>query len=144
MHGHTVYLGIAETLRWSLRMYFDDILFEITRLRVLPEKSPLDENKGIVRHLEVRWRLQGTRHPPLVFGRILGLYTSGAVQHYEGDFLYTFDDEGRIGEHRIQRIVPPPSRRILWMHSLGGRLRAYWEEAKRRRIPELTPASVKV
>ncbi|KAI9316246.1 hypothetical protein BX666DRAFT_1859388 [Dichotomocladium elegans] len=119
--------GIAETLRWSLRLYFDDILFEITRLRVMPDQ------------LELRWRLQGVKHPSLFMGRILGLYTTGPTQFYEGIFLYKFDSKGYINEHRIEHIVPPPSRRILFIHSLGGRIRAYWEEMKRRRLPELSP-----
>ncbi|KAI9490317.1 hypothetical protein BDB00DRAFT_837992 [Zychaea mexicana] len=153
--GKTAYLGIAETLRWSLRMYFDDIQMEITRLRVLPDKqqqgfddddnsnspSPrpsIDDiknnnNKPTIRHLEIRWRLEGVRHPSFF------LKLAGPIKHYEGVFLYTFDQEGYIGEHRIEHIVPPPSRRILFVHSLGGRLRAYWEEMKRRRVPELSP-----
>ncbi|CDH49066.1 predicted protein [Lichtheimia corymbifera JMRC:FSU:9682] len=125
--GRTAYLGIAETLRWSLRLYFDDILFEITRLRVQPDQ------------LEIRWRLEGHRHPSLFLGRMLGLHTTGPMRHYEGVFLYKFDSKGYINEHCIQHIVPPPSRRILFIHSLGGRLRAYWEEMKKRRVPELSP-----
>ncbi|KAI8149294.1 hypothetical protein BJV82DRAFT_494464, partial [Fennellomyces sp. T-0311] len=124
-------LGIAETLRWSLRMYFDDIQFEITRLRVLPDKTYQKDEANAVRHLEIRWRLDGVRHP--------SLFLASPERHYEGIFLYTFDDEGYIGEHRIQHIVPPPSRRILLLHSVGGRMRAYWEEMKRRRVPELSP-----
>ncbi|KAI9252943.1 hypothetical protein BDA99DRAFT_520458 [Phascolomyces articulosus] len=159
--GKTAYLGIAETLRWSLRMYFDDIQMEITRLRVLPDNyirpdvygdagddnntmipppsttKKIDLNKiksaQVIRHLEIRWQLKGIRHPSYFLG------LAGPTKHYEGVFLYTFDQEGFIGEHRIEHIVPPPSRRILFVHSLGGRLRAYWEELKRRRVPELTP-----
>lgn len=155
MHGRTAYLGIAEALRWSLRFYFDDILFEITRMRVLPDsydvkdddmdspsssfdrtalRNDHEQKKETVRHLEVRWRLEGTRHPSFLLPGLVR-----PVQHYEGVFLYTFDHEGLIGEHRIQRIVPPPSRRILLIHSWGGRIRAYWEEMKRRRVPELSP-----
>ena len=157
--GRTAYLGIAETLRWSLRMYFDDIQMEITRLRVLPDgyrgndnnpsssssasSTPSNKQKEgrnqdmknpeVVRHLEIRWQLKGTRHPSFFLG------LAGPTKHYEGVFLYTFDQEGYIGEHRIEHIVPPPSRRILLLHSWGGRVRAYWEELKRRRVPELTP-----
>ena len=146
-------------------MYFDDIQMEITRLRVLPDgyrgnynndndissSSPSpppspsppteDKQKGtqdlknpeVIRHLEIRWQLKGTRHPSFFLG------LAGPTKHYEGVFLYTFDQEGYIGEHRIEHIVPPPSRRILLLHSMGGRVRAYWEELKRRRVPELTP-----
>ncbi|KAF7729011.1 hypothetical protein EC973_005042 [Apophysomyces ossiformis] len=160
VHGRTAYLGIAQMLRWSLGLYFDDILFEIVRMRVLPDRKDADEedgnyqmwmkhsnsslkdahgNKGIVRHLEIRWRLEGTCRPSLIWGRLLGLQTTQPVRHVEGVFLYSFNTQGFIGEHRIQRIVPPPSRRVLLMHSFGGRLRAYWEALKQRREPELSP-----
>ncbi|KAG0170181.1 hypothetical protein DFQ28_002246 [Apophysomyces sp. BC1034] len=161
IHGRTAYLGIAQMLRWSLGLYFDDILFEIVRMRVLPDRKNLEEedeedpqmwmkvpysplrdvyaSKGVVRHLEIRWRLEGTCRPSLIWGRLLGLQSARPVRHVEGVFLYTFDTHGFIGEHRIQRIVPPPSRRVLLLHSFGGRLRAYWEALKQRREPELSP-----
>ncbi|KAI8369435.1 uncharacterized protein BYT42DRAFT_617459 [Radiomyces spectabilis] len=178
VHGRTAYLGIAQMLRWSLRLYFDDIQLEIVRMRVLPEShdpddfsdnddgsktmmikhthkllpiadsnrltySPLSDidkqASSHVRYLQVRWRLEGVRRSSLGLGRILGLNAMGAVRHVEGVFLYTFDNQGYIGEHRIQRILPPPSRRILLLHSIGGRIRAYWEALKRRREPTLSP-----
>lgn len=111
-------------------MYFDDVLFEIVKMRVLPEK---EGDKGVVRHVEIRWRLEAIEHARFFFF-ILG--RQPRAKFYEGEFVYTFDSTGRIGEHRIQRIVPPPSRPILLLHSLGGRLRALWE---RRRVPELSP-----
>ncbi|SAM00217.1 hypothetical protein [Absidia glauca] len=36
--GKTAYLGIAEMLRWSLGYYFDNVDFEIIRMRVVPDK----------------------------------------------------------------------------------------------------------
>ncbi|KAL0091462.1 hypothetical protein J3Q64DRAFT_1723832 [Phycomyces blakesleeanus] len=178
IQGRTTYLHIAQALRWSLRMYFDAIQFEITRMRVLPDipadSSPDDTNnrddqsqeedsgenqgwdpqnkddmpdihplrdvlatKGVVRSLEVRWRLQGTHRPSFGLNQLLGMNVDIPVRHVEGVFVYAFDSEGFIGEHRIQRIVPPPSRRVLWVHSWGARLHAYLEALRRR--PELNP-----
>ncbi|KAI9030787.1 hypothetical protein CLU79DRAFT_731487 [Phycomyces nitens] len=159
VHGRTTYLHIAQALRWSLRMYFDAIQFEITRMRVLPDAStsidskddqpwdpptdapdihPLRDvlaTKGVAKSLEVRWRLQATHRPSFGLNHLLGVEVP--VRHVEGVFVYSFDDEGFIGEHRIQRIVPPPSRRVLWVHSWGARLHAYLETLRRR--PELNP-----
>ncbi|KAI9478155.1 MAG: hypothetical protein EXX96DRAFT_569763 [Benjaminiella poitrasii] len=151
IHGRTPYLGIAQMLKWSTSLYFDTILLEITRMRVLPTDIDIDnyddtdddfssfssiddmendvKSKGIVRCLEVRWKLRGTKNPTF-------FQPEPRIRHIEGVFIYKFDHQGYIGEHRIQRIVPPPSRRVLLMHSLGVRLRSlFWE----KRPPILNP-----
>jgi hypothetical protein len=161
IHGRTAYLGIAQMLKWSTSLYFDDILLEITKMRALPDSVNIDDldddddddilgaaatvvpfssisqaendikSKGTVKRLEVRWRLQGTKHSTFFRPEI-------RTRHIEGVFIYKFDHEGYIGEHRIQRIVPPPSKRVLLLHSLGVRLRSlFWENTKRS--PVLNP-----
>ncbi|CEP14870.1 hypothetical protein [Parasitella parasitica] len=138
-------------LRWSTSMYFDDILLEITKMRVLPDDVDIDDSennsslipfssinqteqdirsRGIVKRLEVRWKMQGTKNATF-------FQPEPRIRHIEGVFVYKFDNQGYIGEHRIQRIVPPPSRRVLWIHSLGVRFRSiFWENTKR---PVLNP-----
>ncbi|KAI7905936.1 uncharacterized protein BX663DRAFT_498178 [Cokeromyces recurvatus] len=149
IHGRTPYLGIAQMLRWSTGLYFDHIKLEITKMRALPNDttnddennenrasfSSIDEmendikSKGSVQCLEVRWKLQGTKNPTF-------FQPEPRIRHIEGVFIYKFDSQGYIGEHRIQRIVPPPSRKVLFMHSLGVRLRSlFWE----KRPPVLNP-----
>ncbi|KAF1803220.1 hypothetical protein FB192DRAFT_1322523 [Mucor lusitanicus] len=158
IHGRTAYLGIAQMLKWSTSMYFDDILLEITKMRVLPDDVKIDDDyddyddvsssssvvpyssihqaeqdiraRGIVKRLEVRWKLQGTKNATF-------FQPEPRIRNIEGVFIYKFDQQGYIGEHRIQRIVPPPSRRVLLLHSLGVRLRSlFWENTKR---PVLNP-----
>lgn len=179
IHGRTAYLGIAQMLRFSTSLYFDDVLCEITKMRVLGDDEPdvdnLDSNiensedlnivssnndnaiksiptktiknttcfssieqtekdiksRGIVKRLEVRWKLQGKKNATF-------LHPQPNIRHIEGVFIYKFDNMGYIGEHRIQRIIPPPSRRVVYIHSLGVRLRSlFWENS--RRSPVLNP-----
>lgn len=134
-------------LKWSTRLYFDDILLEITRMRVLPNDINVEDDdydmpgnlsfssieqaerdlkaKGVVKNLEVRWKLRGISNPTF-------FQPEERVRDIEGVFIYKFDNQGYIGEHRIQRIVPPPSRRVLLFHSLSVRLRSlFWENARR-------------
>ncbi|KAG1052905.1 hypothetical protein G6F46_001854 [Rhizopus delemar] len=137
-------------LKWSTNLYFDDISLDITRMRVLPNDAPDitdDEDslyfssihdaekdtqaRGIVKRLEVRWKLQGKKSS-LVFGH-------ETTRHIEGVFVYKFNDLGYIEEHRIQRIVPPPSRRVLLLHSLGVRFRSIWWDYQGKRNPVLNP-----
>ncbi|KAI8363927.1 hypothetical protein BD560DRAFT_455463 [Blakeslea trispora] len=138
------YLGIAQMLKWSSSMYFNDIQLEITKMRVLTEEDPLDEDsytmfssvhqaendlksRGPVKRLEVRWKLQGINHRSWLHEQ--------STRHIEGVFVYHFDQDGYIDEHRIQRIVPPPSKRVVLLHSLGVRFRSlFWE-----RPPVLNP-----
>ncbi|ORE07275.1 hypothetical protein BCV72DRAFT_249548 [Rhizopus microsporus var. microsporus] len=141
--------GIAQMLRWSTSLYFDDISVEITKMRVLPnvpDIHDLDDQDlyfssirdaendarapGIVKRLEVRWRLEGKKRS-LIFQH-------ETTRHIEGVFIYKFDHLGYIGEHRIQTIIPPPSRRTLLLHSLGVRFRSlWWDQGKRS--PVLDP-----
>ncbi|KAI8050139.1 uncharacterized protein B0P05DRAFT_563233 [Gilbertella persicaria] len=132
-------------LRWSSSMYFDDIQLEITKMRVLSDDTTYIDHdnmffssisqaendlksKGIVKKLEVRWKMQGIKNATW--------FVESRTRYIEGVFVYAFDHEGYIGEHRIQRIVPPPSRRVVLLHSLGVRLRSlFWE----RRPPVLNP-----
>ncbi|KAI8990974.1 hypothetical protein BDF20DRAFT_805503, partial [Mycotypha africana] len=137
--------GIAQMLRWSTSIYFDDILLEITKMRDIPESEDIDGDdylyssieqaerdllfKGTIRKLEVKWKMLGTKNATF-------FNPQPRIRYIEGVFVYTFDDDGLIGEHRIQRIVPPPSRRVLWLHSWGVRLRSlFWE----KRAPLLNP-----
>ncbi|CEG84452.1 hypothetical protein RMATCC62417_18254 [Rhizopus microsporus] len=149
IHGRTAYIGIAQMLRWSTSLYFDDISVEITKMRVLPnvpDIHDLDDQdlyfssirdaendaraSGIVKRLEVRWRLEGKKRS-LIFQH-------ETTRHIEGVFIYKFDHLGYIGEHRIQTIIPPPSRRTLLLHSLGVRFRSlWWDQGKRS--PVLDP-----
>ncbi|KAI8886206.1 hypothetical protein K501DRAFT_331334 [Backusella circina FSU 941] len=152
IHGRTAYLSMAQMLRWSTSLYFDDITVEITKMRVIPENEPDDDpsslssmedhfstvreaerdakERGIVKRLEVRWKMQGIKQATF-------WNSSGTTRHIEGVFLYRFDHEGYIGEHRIQRIVPPPSRRVVLLHSFGVRLRSLlWDN---KRTPVLNP-----
>lgn len=156
IHSRTAYLGIAQMLRWSTSLYFDDILLEITKMRVLPDDEPdidtLDDDdsnkmltsaspinrvssieqtekdlkaKGIVKRLEVRWKMQGIKNATF-------FHPQPTIRDIEGVFIYKFDNQGYIGEHRIQRIVPPPSKSVLMIHSFGVRLRSiFWESQKR-------------
>jgi hypothetical protein len=137
---------MAQMLRWSTSLYYDDITVEITKMRVIPEHEPDDSDetlnfstvrdaerdakeRGIVKRLEVRWKMQGIKNP--------SFWNGGATRHIEGVFLYRFNHEGYIGEHRIQRIVPPPSRRVVLLHSFGVRLRSLlWDN---KRTPVLNP-----
>ncbi|KAI8347588.1 hypothetical protein EDC96DRAFT_468029 [Choanephora cucurbitarum] len=149
IHGRTAYLGIAQMLRWSSSMYFDDIQLEILKMKVLSEDDPLSmdedmygdtmfssihqaeddlKSRGPVKRLEVRWKLEGSNHGHW-------LRPQPSTRHIEGVFVYHFDEDGYIDEHRIQRIVPPPSKRVVLLHSLGVRLRSlFWE-----RPPVLNP-----
>lgn len=155
-------------LRWSTSLYFDDVLLEITKMRVLPDDEPDidtpdnyrddDDNgttslltspaavsqfssiedterdlkaKGIVKRLEVRWKMQGIKNATF-------FHPQPNIRDIEGVFIYKFDHNGFIGEHRIQRIVPPPSKRVLYIHSMGVRLRSlFWDSNKRS--PLLNP-----
>jgi hypothetical protein len=162
-------------LRWSTSLYFDDVLCEITKMRVLSDDEPdvvdtIDgggsngddlnctksivemskppakravhfssieqtekdiKARGIVKRLEVRWKLQGIKNATF-------FHPQPNIRHIEGVFVYKFDNLGYIGEHRIQRIIPPPSRRVVYIHSLGVRLRSlFWENS--RRSPVLNP-----
>ncbi|KAI9283139.1 hypothetical protein BY458DRAFT_495535 [Sporodiniella umbellata] len=150
LHGRTAYIGIAQMLKWSTNMYFDNIDLSITRMRVLPNDTPnppeyLENNlsfssvrdtekdtqaKGLVKHLEVRWKLEGKKYS-LIFNH-------QTVRHIEGVFIYRFDALGQIEEHRIQRIVPPPSKKVLLLHSLGVRFRSIWWDQQKRN-PVLNP-----
>ncbi|KAG1473169.1 hypothetical protein G6F56_001113 [Rhizopus delemar] len=86
--------------------------------------------RGLIKKLEVRWKLEGKKNS-LLFGH-------ETKRHVEGVFIYKFDSLGYIKEHRIQRIVPPPSKRVLLLHSLGVRFRSiWWDQGKRS--PVLNP-----
>jgi hypothetical protein len=135
-------------LKWSTNLYYDDILVQVTKMRVLGDDEPdvdttddslnmssvqQTENdinaRGIVKRLQVNWKMQGIKNPTF-------FQPEGSIRHIEGVFIYKFDHLGYIGEHRIQRIVPPPSRRVLLLHSFGVRLRTlFWE----KRSPVLNP-----
>ncbi|GAA5813832.1 hypothetical protein MFLAVUS_007319 [Mucor flavus] len=143
IHGRTPYLAITQMLKWSTNSYYDDILLEVTRMRVLGDEPDITDElddadlmssiqqtesdikqKGIVKRLEVKWKMQGIKNPSF-------FQSEQTVRHIEGVFIYKFDHLGYIGEHRIQRIVPPPSRRVLLLHSFGVRLRTmFWETGK--------------
>lgn len=182
-------------LRWSLGMYFDDIVFEIVKLRTEGERddgigggddiwkdyddssarfeanpilgrtmfvveSKLEtspritsshaETSAILQysasippipskrptHIYIRWTLEGTPRPSLLFS---SPSTPIRRSTYQGIFTYRFDRDGHIAEHRVERIVPAPSRRAVFLHGFGGwfwRLRAWWEQ-RRHREPEL-------
>ncbi|KAG2203100.1 hypothetical protein INT47_004907 [Mucor saturninus] len=151
IHSRTAYLTISQMLKWSTNLYYDDIQVQVTKMRVLGDDEDLHDDddddsmsmssiqetesdmkeRGIVKRLQVNWKMQGIKHPsPLL------LQPVERVRHIEGVFIYKFDHLGFIREHRIQRIVPPPSRRVLLLHSLSVRLRAlFWE----KRSPVLNP-----
>jgi hypothetical protein len=125
IHGRTAYIGISEMLRYSVDLYYRDITLEILNMRVM------DDTKQAPTRLQVRWQLEG-------LSRASAVMSSGAVTKstFEGVFQYTFDASGDISEHRIESINPAPSRRVIFLHGIGGRIRAWWEG---RRIPELSP-----
>lgn len=152
IHSRTAYLTISQMLKWSTNLYYDDIQVQVTKMRVLGHDEPdvdLEEDdsmmmmssiqqtesdmkeRGIVKRLQVNWKMQGIKHPnPFL------LQPVERVRHIEGVFIYKFDHLGFIAEHRIQRIVPPPSRRVLLLHSLSVRFRSmFWE----KRSPVLNP-----
>jgi hypothetical protein len=106
IHGRTAYIGISEMLRYSVDLYYRDISLELLNLRVM------DDSDRIPTRLQVRWQLEGVP-------RTSAMLSSGSVAKstYEG-------------------ITPAPSRRVIFLHGIGGRLRAWWE---RRRLPELSP-----
>lgn len=125
IHGRTAYIGISEMLRYSVDLYYRDISLELLNLRVM------DDSDRIPTRLQVRWQLEG-------IPRTSAIMSTGAVvkSTYEGVFEYSFNAAGDIIEHRIESITPAPSRRVIFLHGIGGRLRAWWE---RRRLPELSP-----
>ncbi|KAI8990085.1 hypothetical protein BDB01DRAFT_841917 [Pilobolus umbonatus] len=147
------YISIAKMVMWSTSLYFSEMNVAITKMRVIPDNEPdidIDDRmlmtavhpyssikdaendtkeRGVVKRLEVRWKLEGKKT------KLLQL--SEEIRHMEGVFMYRFDSQGYISEHRIQRLVPPPSRNIILLHSLGVRLRTLWETGKR--TPALTP-----
>ncbi|KAH8554637.1 hypothetical protein BGW37DRAFT_480509 [Umbelopsis sp. PMI_123] len=125
IHGRTAYIGISEMLRYSVDLYYRDITFEILNMRVM------DDTEQAPTRLQVRWQLEG-------LSRASAAMSTGAVTKstFEGVFQYTFDAAGYISEHQIESINPAPSRRVIFLHGIGGRLRAWWE---RRRLPELSP-----
>ncbi|KAI8060326.1 hypothetical protein BC940DRAFT_323317 [Gongronella butleri] len=90
-----------------------------------------------IRCLEIRWQLQA--RPRSIFSPATNNDDERPRKHVEGVFIYTFDAQGFIAEHKIQRIEPSPSRRILLMHSYGSKIRAFLESLKRRTEPELRP-----
>lgn len=137
-------------LKWSTNSYYDDISVQLTAMKVLGDEPDIMDDlnqqedddlmssinqtendlksKGVVKRLEVRWKMQGIKNPSF-------FQSEQTVRHIEGVFIYKFDHLGYIGEHRIQRIVPPPSRRVLLLHSFGVRLRTmFWETGKRSPI----------
>ncbi|KAG2188517.1 hypothetical protein INT44_001271 [Umbelopsis vinacea] len=128
IHGRTAYIGLSEMLRYSVDLYYRDITFEVLNMRVM------DDTKQAPTRLQVRWQLEG-------LSRASAVMSSGAVTKstFEGVFQYTFDASGDISEHRIESINPAPSRRVIFLHGIGGRIRAWWEG---RRIPELSPANL--
>lgn len=150
IHGRTPYLAISQMLKWSTNSYYDDISVQLTAMKVLGDEPDIMDDlnqqedddlmssinqtendlksKGVVKRLEVRWKMQGIKNPSF-------FQSEQTVRHIEGVFIYKFDHLGYIGEHRIQRIVPPPSRRVLLLHSFGVRLRTmFWETGKRSPI----------
>ncbi|ORX58019.1 hypothetical protein DM01DRAFT_1333698 [Hesseltinella vesiculosa] len=91
-----------------------------------------DRPSARVRSLEIRWQMLA--RPRSFFSHA----HEKPTKHVEGVFIYTFDDQGYISEHKIQHIVPSPSRRILLLHSYGSKVRAFLESMKRRE-PVLRP-----
>ncbi|KAL1918734.1 uncharacterized protein VTP21DRAFT_2756 [Calcarisporiella thermophila] len=116
--GKLAYFSVAELLRWSLGLYFSDIRFDILSMR---EDGP--------ERLHIRWVLEGTPRS------LLRLSGSNTRSTYEGVFLYKFDTRGLIYEHRLESIVPAPSRRAVLFHGVTGwlwwRLRYAWQAQRR-------------
>ncbi|CAO3615692.1 unnamed protein product [Cunninghamella echinulata] len=94
-----------------------------------------NDQSTTVRSLEIRWILQA--RPRSFFSD--QQQQQQQLREVEGVFIYTFDNQGYISEHKIQRIQPSPSRRILLMHTYGSKLRSFLESLKRRSEPELRP-----
>ncbi|KAI8098611.1 uncharacterized protein BX664DRAFT_319158 [Halteromyces radiatus] len=138
-HHSRPYASVANNIMSShIRSLEDGLSLSSS---VLPTSSSLlsssvstNRPSSNVRSLEIRWQLQAKPHS-FFFQR----QAASKIHQVEGVFIYTFDQQGYICEHKIQRIEPSPSRRILLMHSYGGRLRAFLEALKRRSEPELRP-----
>ncbi|CAO3587705.1 unnamed protein product [Absidia cylindrospora] len=96
-----------------------------------------DRPSSNIRSLEIRWQLQA--RPRSFYHSSSQQSNNNKTRQVDGVFIYTFDQQGYICEHKIQRIEPSPSKTILLMHSYGGRLRAFLEALKRRSEPELRP-----
>ncbi|CAO3638326.1 unnamed protein product [Cunninghamella blakesleeana] len=92
-----------------------------------------------VRSLEIRWIMQAR---PRSFFSNKQQQQQQQLREVEGVFIYTFDHQGYICEHKIQRIQPSPSRRILLLHTYGSKLRSFLESLKRRTEPEPTPSGL--
>ncbi|OZJ03564.1 hypothetical protein BZG36_03095 [Bifiguratus adelaidae] len=198
VEGKHVYIGVSNMLRWSLGLWFDDILFSVTKIRTYMENeedggddmdgggvthfnafqgfsstlpsiipgpsqsielshmslptssilsslqhnqrslSTIPKSSDKIVRLYVRWKLEATPRTLLLLPDTSS--TPSLPQNrsqYEGLFLYKFDQHGHVCEHRIESVVPSPSRRALTLHGLGSlwwRLRG---ALTRRRQPEL-------
>nr|KAJ3421251.1 hypothetical protein HK105_004113 [Polyrhizophydium stewartii] len=132
--GLQYYRAIAETLRLSVRCYFDDVSLEITSMR----QTQGNDHEPLVRQSQPHAAddqpagsgdIQDD-HPPrpsadasdldvpdvrLVVRwtfagqpRVSSLMSSPKVIEYQGVFEYRFDNTGRICEHRVRSIHPAP------------------------------------
>ncbi|KAG0330955.1 hypothetical protein BG004_001893 [Podila humilis] len=81
----------------------------------------------------VRWTLKGTTRPSVVL--TLSGPTSPPPSTFSGVFVYEFDDRGLVNEHRIENIMPSPSREAI------DRAFAWWGWLLSRTRPTAAAAS---
>ncbi|KAI9094865.1 hypothetical protein DFS34DRAFT_627486, partial [Phlyctochytrium arcticum] len=125
--GKKWYRSILGLLRWSLKIFFAEAELHIISLqqnRVTSQSfAPPShlQNQGTSQHdhdkgddedgtthpaLKIRWMFEGTSRISLLLN---GMDASTAPRSiYEGLFIYSFDRDGFISEHRIEGIHPSP------------------------------------
>ncbi|TPX62030.1 hypothetical protein SpCBS45565_g07103 [Spizellomyces sp. 'palustris'] len=118
--GRRWYKVLAGSTRTLLRMYFAEGELNIIKMQQMrgPERGAGDETldaeseqseldlDGSGARLVVRWIFEGTPRHQLIANNMDILATPRSV--YEGVFVYVFDDEGLIKEHRLEAIHPSP------------------------------------
>jgi hypothetical protein len=106
-----MYLRTCTAVRWSTKMWYHLPQIHILHMRML-EKDETHQAK-----LYVRWIMEATPR------WLLWMAPKEYGTMYEGSFVYVFNKEGEIHEHRIESIYPAPSPLTMtrWLSLLLGR-----------------------
>ncbi|KAI9014624.1 hypothetical protein BC832DRAFT_589127 [Gaertneriomyces semiglobifer] len=114
-NGRRWYLLLASTIHRLLRVYFHEAEMNILRIQEFRGShdqssdasiSGTEGEEGEDLKLVVRWIFEGTPRHLLIANNWDILASQRSV--YEGVFVYTFNKDGLIKEHRLEAIHPSP------------------------------------
>lgn len=119
--GRRWYKHLASTARAALNMYFVEAEINVVKMQQVRDSSLGDSTEGrgddrgfsetgpdhAELRLVVRWIFEGTPRHLLIANSMDILATPRSV--YEGVFVYVFDEQGLIKEHRLEAIHPTPT-----------------------------------